>query len=63
MIQHGLKPPDLDSIEHLWDHPYRRQQEYKGASKGEGREGMGNILASVCQNLIESMPKNVKAIF
>jgi len=52
--------PDLNPIEHLWDHLKKRLGEYEYPPKGvlelwerveKEWEGIG---ASVCQNLIES---------
>jgi hypothetical protein len=34
MFYHILNPSDLDSIEPLWENPYRRLWQYKGDSKG-----------------------------
>jgi DDE superfamily endonuclease/Transposase len=60
--------PDLNPIEHLWSHLKRRLGEYERAPGGvlelwERVEAEWNkIPASVCQGLIESMPRRVAAV-
>ena len=60
--------PDLNPIEHLWDHLKRKLGEYEQAPGGilELWERVGvewdKIGADVCQNLIESMPRRVQAL-
>jgi transposase len=60
--------PDLNPIEHLWDHLKRKLSEQEIAPRGilelwERIEGEWNkIDAKVCQNLIESMPRRVAAV-
>jgi hypothetical protein len=60
--------PDLNPIEHLWDHVKRKLSEHEIAPKGilelwERIEKEWNkIDAEVCQNLIESMPRRVAAV-
>jgi hypothetical protein len=52
----------------LWDHLQRRLWEYQGNSKGILKLGERvknewvKIPASVCQNLIESVPRRVQAV-
>ena len=72
---HGFKvliwpaqSPDLNPIEHLWSHLKRRLGEYERAPGGvlelweRVEEEWNKISASVCQGLIESMPRRVKAV-
>jgi len=60
--------PDLNPIEHLWDHLKRRLGEYERPSVGmmelwdRVEKEWGKIEAGVCQNLIESMPRRVAAV-
>ena len=60
--------PDLNPIEHLWDHLKRRLGEYDVEPKGilelweRIEKEWDKIPASVCQNLIESMPRRVQAV-
>ena len=72
---HGFKvliwpaqSPDLNPIEHLWSHLKRRLGEYERAPGGvlelweRVEEEWNKIPASVCQGLIESMPRRVEAV-
>ena len=60
--------PDINPIEHLWVHLKRALQRYPTSPKGvyelwERVEVEWNeIAAEVCQNLIESMPRRIKAV-
>lgn len=60
--------PDLNPIEHLWFHLKRRLGGYEKAPGGvlelwdRIQEEWEKIPASVCQNLIESMPRRVEAV-
>ena len=60
--------PDLNPIEQLWTYVKNRLEEYENypSSITELRERVdiewGKIPASVCQNLIESMPRRVQAV-
>jgi hypothetical protein len=60
--------PDLNPIEHLWDHLKRRLAGYEKAPNGihelweRVEKEWEDIDASVCQNLIESMPRRVAAV-
>jgi hypothetical protein len=60
--------PDLNPIEHLWDHVKRKLGEHEVAPKGilelweRIEEEWNKIDAEVCQNLIESMPRRVAAV-
>jgi len=60
--------PDLNPIEHLWDHLKRKLAGYEVAPRGmlelweRVEEEWNKIDAEVCQNLIESMPRRVAAV-
>ena len=60
--------PDLNPIEHLWDHLKRKLAGYEVEPKGilelwdRVEQEWNNIGAEVCQNLIESMPRRVAAV-
>ena len=60
--------PDLNPIEHLWEHPKRKLAEYPTAPSGmeelwkRVEETWEKIEPSVCQGLIESMPRHVQAV-
>jgi hypothetical protein len=60
--------PDLNPIEHLWDHVKRKLAGYEVAPSGmlelweRVEEEWNKIDAEVCQNLIESMPRRVAAV-
>jgi transposase len=60
--------PDLNPIEHLWDHVKRKLGEHEVAPKGilelweRVEQEWNKIDAGVCQNLIESMPRRVAAV-
>ena len=61
--------PDLNPIEHLWNHMKRKLSEYEEAPKGIQelwecvQVEWDGIEAEVCQNLIESMPRRVEAVY
>ena len=61
--------PDLNPIEHLWSHLKRRVNSYENPAKGitelweRVEREWEDIDASVCQNLIESMPKRVMMVY
>jgi transposase len=61
--------PDLNPIEHLWSHMKRKLCEYEEVPKGiqelwERVEAEWDAIpAEVCQNLIESMPRRVEAVY
>jgi transposase len=72
---HGFKvlpwpaqSPDLNPIEHLWDHLKRKLGEYERPPNGmielweRVEKEWNEIDAVVCQNLIESMPRRVAAV-
>jgi DDE superfamily endonuclease len=60
--------PDLNPIEHLWNHLKRRLAEYEVVPNGilelweRVEKEWNNIGAEVCHNLIESMPRRVAAV-
>ena len=60
--------PDLNPIEHLWVHLKRTLQGYPTPPKGvhelweRVEEEWNGISAETCQNLIESMPRRIKAV-
>ena len=59
--------PDLNPIEHLWNHLKLRLEEYEEAPRGMKElweridEEWNKIEPEVCQNLIESMPRRLEA--
>ena len=59
---------DLNPIEHLWHYLKRKMGEYEVPLKSiqelweRVQKEWDNIPASVCQNLIESMPRRVNAV-
>ena len=63
LFYNGLQSPELNPIEHLWEHIKRRLGEYETPPSGmlelwERVEAKWNkIPAKVCQNLIDSMPR------
>ena len=60
--------PDINPIEHLWQHIKKRLGEYSRMAKGVWElwervaEVWNEIPPEVCQNLIESMPRRLKAV-
>src|SRR6266478_1792263 len=60
--------PDLNPIEHLWNHVKKRLGEYEEPPSGvhelwdRFQEEWEKIEPSVCQNLIESMPRRIEAV-
>ena len=60
--------PDLNPIEHLWGHLKRRLEEYENPPKGilelweRVEKEWEDILVETCQNLIESMPRRMRAV-
>ncbi len=60
--------PDLNPIEHLWQHIKKELSQYERQAKGVWEvwervaEVWDNIEPEVCQNLIESMPRRVGAV-
>ena len=60
--------PDLNPIEHLWEHLKHCLQQYSTPPKGVHElwdrvsEEWNAIPPEVCQNLIESMPRRIQAV-
>ena len=60
--------PDINPIEHLWQHIKRQLGEYSTMPKGVWEiwervaEVWNEIPPEVCQNLIESMPRRLEAV-
>jgi hypothetical protein len=60
--------PDLNPIEHLWNHLKCKLQAYEIAPKGVHElwdrvvKEWNEIPPEVCQNLIESMPRRIEAV-
>ena len=60
--------PDINPIEHLWVHLKRALLEYPASPKGvhelwdRVEVEWNEIAAETCQNLIESMPRRIKAV-
>jgi transposase len=60
--------PDLNPIEHLWNHIKKELFKYPTTAKGVWElwerivEVWNNIEPEVCQNLIESMPRRIQAV-
>ena len=60
--------PDLNPIEHLWEYLKRRLAEYETPPKGilelweRVQVEWEKIEASVCQGLVESMPRRIAAV-
>ena len=68
VLEWPAQSPDLNPIEHLWEHLKRQLQKYDTSPKGVHElwdrlvEEWNAIPPEVCQNLIESMPRPVKAV-
>ena len=60
--------PDLNTIEHLWEHLKHQLQQYDTPPKGVHKlwdrvvEEWNEIPPEVCQRLIESMPRRIEAV-
>jgi Transposase/DDE superfamily endonuclease len=60
--------PDLNPIEHLWEHVKRKLKGYEHPPKGVHEiwdrlvVEWNNIGPEVCQNLVESMPRRIAAV-
>jgi hypothetical protein len=61
--------PDMNPIEHLWVHIKTKLGEFEHPPKGiqelweRVQKLWDEIPASVCQNLIESMPRRIEALY
>jgi transposase len=68
VLQWPAQSPDLNPIEHLWHHLKRRLGEYETQPSGilelweRVQVEWDKIDPAVCQKLIESMPRRVKAV-
>jgi hypothetical protein len=68
VMEWPAQSPDLNPIEHLWSHLKRKLGEYEEALGGilelweRVDKEWNKIREEVCQNLIESMPRRVKAV-
>jgi transposase len=68
VLKWPAQSPDLNPIEHLWDYLKKKLLEYEHPPKGmlelwERIEKEWNAIpASVCQNLIASMPRRMEAV-
>ena len=68
LLDWPAQSPDLNPIEHLWDHAKNKLKEYPILPKGVWQvwerveEVWNNILPEVCQNLIESMPRRLEPV-
>ncbi len=68
VLEWPAQSPDLNPIEHLWDHLKRKLAEYPTQPTGimelwaRVQETWDAIPPEVCQNLIESMPRRVQAV-
>jgi hypothetical protein len=60
--------PDLNPIENLWEHLHRELAKYQSPPEGmielweRIQVEWNSIPASVCQSLIDSMPRRIKAV-
>ena len=60
--------PDLNPIEHLWEHLKRQLCKYSNPPRGAHElwdrlvDKWNGIGPEVCQNLIESMPRHIQAV-
>ena len=60
--------PDLNPIEHLWEHLKKRLKEYENPPKGilelweRVEKEWEAISTETCQNLIASMPRRMEAV-
>ena len=69
VLKWPAQSPDVNPIEHLWDHLKQRLQEYDEPPKGvlelwkRIEVEWEKIPAEVCQNLIESMARRIAALY
>lgn len=60
--------PDMNPIEHLWEHLKRKLHKYNDPPKGVWElwdrvvEEWNKIPPEVCQKLVESMPRRLEAV-
>ena len=68
VLKWPAQSPDINPIEHLWDHLKKKLKEYPHPPEGilelweRVEKEWEKILKEVCQNLIESMPRRVAAV-
>ena len=68
VMEWPAQSPDLNPIEHLWSHLKKKLGEYENPPTGitdlweRVEKEWNNTPASVCQNLIENMPRRVAAV-
>ena len=68
LLDWPAQSPDLNPIEHLWHHLKKQLCQYETHAKGVWElwervaEKWGEIEPAVCQNLIESMPRRIRAV-
>jgi transposase len=68
VLQWPAQSPDLNPIEHLWQHLKRKLGEYETQPKGvlelweRVEKTWEEIPAEICQNLIQSMPNRIQAV-
>jgi len=68
VLQWPPQSPDLNPIEHLWDHLKKQLAQYDVPPKGilelweHVQKEWDKISPEVCQNLIESMPRRIAAL-
>ena len=68
VISRPAQSPDLNPIEHLWEHLKRQLRQYETPPKGVHElwdrvsEEWNAIPPKTCQNLIESMPRRIQAV-
>src|SRR6267154_1698059 len=68
VLDWAQQSPDINPIEHLWQHIKQQLGKYSTMSKGVWEiwervaEVWNEILPEVCQNLIESMPRRLEAV-
>ena len=68
VLKWSPQSPDISPIEHLWYHIKSQLLQYETPPKGVHElwervvKEWNNIPPEVCQNLIESMPRRIKAV-
>jgi len=68
VLEWPAQSPDLNPIEHLWQHLNHQLAAYEGEPKSIAelwervQETWNRISVSVCANLIDSMPRRVAAV-
>ena len=68
VLEWPAQSPDLNPIEHLWEHLKCQLQHYESPPKGvhelweRVEKEWNKISPEVCQNLIESIPRRIQAV-